>query len=106
MEAFMANRITSTGIKLSGNWNLSGVVVQIEALSTLHHLESGLEKLFMEKLINVDCSDISSVDLSGLQLLHVWMQCISLRGAKPELINLTEDMQQTIRRFGLEKWFA
>ena len=97
----MANQGNGAGFKLSGNWNLSGVVLQIESLSTFHQLESGLEKLFC-----IDCSEISSVDMSGLQLLYVWMQCVSLRGGKPELINLPEGMQETINRLGLEKCFS
>jgi anti-anti-sigma regulatory factor len=44
--------------------------------------------------------------MSGLQLLHAWMQCVSLRGVKPELINLPEGMQQTIKQLGLEKSFS
>jgi anti-anti-sigma regulatory factor len=97
----MVTCTNGTGIKLSGHWNISGVVLQIESLSTLHQLESGLEKLY-----NIDCSEISSVDISGLQLLHVWLQCVRLRGVKPELINLPEGMQQTIKQLGLENCFA
>jgi anti-anti-sigma regulatory factor len=88
-------------VKLTGNWNLSGVVLQIESLSTLHKLESGLEKIF-----RIDCSEINSVDMSGLQLLYVWIQCVSLRGVKPELINLPEGMQKAIKRLGLTNSFS
>jgi ABC-type transporter Mla MlaB component len=84
-----------------GDWNSSGVILKIESLSTLYQLESGLEKFF-----SIDCSGIRSVDMSGLQLLHVWMQCVKLRGAKPKLVNIPEGMRQMIRRFRLEKCFA
>jgi anti-anti-sigma regulatory factor len=98
----MVTYTNGTEVKLSGHWDLSGVVLQIESLSALHQLEeSGLEKLY-----NIDCSEISSVDMSGLQLLHVWLQCVRLRGVKPELINLPEGMQQTIKQLGLENCFA
>jgi ABC-type transporter Mla MlaB component len=97
----MANHTDCIGFKLSGNWNLSGVVHQIESLSNLHQQKSDLEKQFY-----VDCSEISSVDMSGLQLLYVWMQCVSFRGVKPELINLPEGMQQAIKRLGLNKCFS
>jgi anti-anti-sigma regulatory factor len=99
--AFIENHTNETGIKLSGHWNLSGVVHQIESLPTLPQLESG-----REKLVFIDCGEIRSVDMCGLQLLYVWMQCISLRGVKPELINLPEGMQQTIKQMGLEKCFT
>jgi len=97
----MANHLDGTGIKLSGQWDLSGLVHQIESLSALYQLESG-----PGRKIRIDCSEIGSVDMSGLQLLYVWMQCVSFRGAKPELINLPEDMQLAIKRLGLEKCFS
>ncbi|MBK5276747.1 MAG: STAS domain-containing protein [Desulfuromonadales bacterium] len=97
----MAHYTNETGITLTGHWNLSGLVHQIESLSMLHKLEHGLEKLF-----RIDCSEINSVDRSGLQFLYVWMQCISMRGAKPELVNLPEAMQQTIKSLGLENCFS
>ena len=92
---------STTGIALSGHWNLSGLVQQIESLPVLHHLESGREDLY-----RIDCSGISSVDMSGLQLLYVWMQCVGMRGAKPALINLPAGMQQTIKTLGLENCFS
>ena len=97
----MRNNKNGIEIKLSGNWDNSGVILQIESLSALHELESG-----QEKFCRIDCSKISSVDMSGLQLLHTWMQCIRLRGTKPELINMSDDMQRKIKRLGLEKCFA
>jgi len=97
----MSNHAYGTGIKLSGHWNLSGLVHQIESLSTIQQPESGLGKLF-----RIDCSEINSVDRSGLQLLYTWMQCVSMRGVKPALINLPEGMQQTIRTLGLENCFS
>jgi len=92
---------STTGIDLSGHWNLSGVVKQMESLPVLLHLESGREKLY-----RIDCSGISSIDMSGLQLLYVWMQCVSMRGVKPALINLPAGMQQTIKTLGLENCFS
>lgn len=88
----MSNCTNGTGIKLSGDWTLSGLVHQIESLSTLLHLECGLGETF-----HIDCSEISSVDMSGLQLLYAWMQCVSIRGVKPELANLPEGIQQAIK---------
>lgn len=97
----MISYTNDTGVKLSGHWNTSGVVLQIESLSTLNQLESGLEKLS-----SVDCSGISSIDMSGLQLLHVWLQCVRLRGGKPELTNLPQSMRQIIKQAGLQNCFA
>lgn len=68
---FMAHYTNGTGITLTGHWNLSGLVHQIESLSTLHKLEHDPGKLF-----RIDCSEINCVDRSGLQFLYTWMQCI------------------------------
>lgn len=97
----MAQHLSETDIKLSGHWNISSVVKQVKSLLALHHLESGLEKLYQ-----VDCSNIRSVDRNGLQLLYVWMQCIHMRGIKAELVNLPEEMQQTIKLLGFENCFS
>jgi ABC-type transporter Mla MlaB component len=97
----MAHRSNGAGINLSGHWNLSGVVLQIASLPTLDKVESGLGKFF-----NIDCSEIRSIDMSGLQLLYVWMQCARLRGMKAMLINLPEIMLQALKRPGLEKCFS
>ena len=100
-EEYMKNNNEGTGIKLSGRWDSSGVVMQIEALSSLHQLAFA-----MEKHCRIDCSEISNVDMTGLQLLHAWLQCISFHGVNHELINLPEGMQQTIKRMGLENSFS
>jgi ABC-type transporter Mla MlaB component len=100
-EARMALYTHETGINLSGHWNLSGLVHQIESLSDVHQLEPHPGRLY-----RIDCSEIRSVDMSGLQLLFVWIQCIRMRGVKPELINLPDGMQQTIKTLGLENCFS
>lgn len=84
--------------KLTGNWNTSELVVQLDSLSSVHQCvyETG-------NILHIDCSEIQSVDMTGLQLLYAWMQCVSIRGAKPVMINLPQDMQQSIKLFGFEK---
>jgi ABC-type transporter Mla MlaB component len=101
MEIVMAYQIHDSALTLSGQWNLSGLVHQIESLTKLIQTESGLINPF-----RIDCSKINSVDMSGLQLLYVWLQCVTLRGAKPELINLPEDMHQNIKQLGLARCFS
>ncbi|NVN91231.1 MAG: STAS domain-containing protein [Desulfuromonadales bacterium] len=97
----MAIHTNREEIKLSGQWNHAGVLLQIESLSNPHQLS-----LLLEKDCRIDCSEISSVDKTGLQLLYAWLQCISFRGVKHELINLPEGMQQTIKQLGLENCFS
>lgn len=97
----MVSHTDGTVVKLSGAWNISGVVHQMESLSTWHHRESVQDTSF-----RIDCSEISSVDMSGLQLLHVWMQCVRFRGVTPELVNLPNGMRHTIKQLGLENCFA
>jgi len=100
-ETFMAHNTNGTGINLSGYWNFSGVVLQVESLPTIHQLETGLEKLAC-----IDWRELSSADMSGRQLLSVWKQCVRLRGVKPELINMPEGMQQTFKRMSVEEYFS
>ena len=44
--------------------------------------------------------------MSGLQLLHVWMELVKMRGVETELLNMPEGMQQTIGRLGLGQSFT
>ena len=87
-------------VTLWGHWNLSSVIRQIESLSALQPLESGRAEHY-----SVDCAGIGSIDREGLQVLHVWIQCVRLRGLKPELSNLPEGMLESIKRQGLESCF-
>ena len=59
-----------------------------------------------EKKINIDCGKVRSADISGLQLLYVWMQCARFRGVEPRLVNLTEALKLTMQRMGIGQCFA
>lgn len=59
-----------------------------------------------EKKISIDCRKVHSADINGLQLLYVWMQCARFRGVEPRLINLTQSLQQIMRRMGLGHCFV
>lgn len=58
-----------------------------------------------EKNVSIDCKKICAADITGLQLLYVWMQCARLRGVEPALINLSHSLQQAIQRLGLGQCF-
>jgi anti-anti-sigma regulatory factor len=67
-----------------------------------------LQKITAERgnKILIDCSGVRIADLSGLQLLYVWMQCASLWGVESELVNLPDRLQQTIHTLGVEHCFG
>ena len=98
----MSKRTTEHEHQLSGDWTISGVVTQVDALST------SLEKLAgaKNKKLHVDCAKINCIDMSGLQLLHVWLQCAKMRGVRTQLVNLPTSMQQIIQRLGLNQSFT
>ena len=87
---------------LKGDLTLSGVTQNIvkSLAASLHKMESG-----GEKNIRIDCGRVRSADLSGLQLLYVWMQCARFRGVSTELINLSESLQQALYKLGLGHCF-
>ena len=98
----MATRTTECNHQLSGDWTISGVVSQVNSLSqSLQKLESA-----RNKRIHIDCGRIESIDMSGLQLLHVWMELVKMHGVKTELVNLPDSMQQSINRLGLSQSFT
>lgn len=98
----MATKTTDGKHHLSGDWTISGVVNQVDLLS------QSLEKLAStrKKRLCIDCGNIDSIDMSGLQLLHVWMELVKMRGVETKLLNLPDDMQHTIQRLGLGQSFT
>jgi anti-anti-sigma regulatory factor len=98
---YMKSRTTETMQPLSGDWTISGVENQVDSLSrSLLALASA-----RNKKVHVDCGGIDTIDMSGLQLLHVWLECASARGIQAKLVNLPDDMYQTIKRLGLGHCF-
>lgn len=87
---------------LQGDLTYSGLTHKIIKSLTgfLKKIGSGDDKKF-----RIDCGRLRSADISGLQLLYVWMQCARFRGVEPELINLPECLQQDIQRMGLGHCF-
>jgi len=78
---------------LSGNWTICGGLELVDLLSTtLNKMESGHHnKLY------VDCAKIDSIDVDGLQLLHVWIECARIRGLEVKLDHLPLYMHKTIQ---------
>lgn len=59
-----------------------------------------------DKNIRIDCGRVRSADISGLQLLYVWMQCARFRGVETKLVNLSDSLQQTMAKMGLGHCFT
>lgn len=72
--------------------------------SLIHSLAIFLQQIVSRggKEISIDCGRILAADISGLQLLHVWLECAKSRGMKPELVNLPHSLQQAMQRVGFE----
>jgi ABC-type transporter Mla MlaB component len=88
---------------LRGDLTHSGVTNNIvnTLAASLQKLGSGGEKNF-----HIDCGKVLSADISGLQLLHAWMQCVKFRGVEAKLVNLPERLRQDIQRLELGHCFV
>jgi len=98
----MKTEVSDTRHQLSGDWTIAGVMNQIDSLS--HYLQELASAC--KKRIHIDCERIEAIDMSGLQLLHVWMECVRMRGMEAQLLNLTDSMRQTIERLRLGHCFT
>lgn len=89
-------------VHLKGDLTQSGVThSNVDSLSiSLRQIASG-----GEKNIHINCGRIRAADISGLQLLYVWMQCARFSGVEPELINLPDSLQQDMQRLGIGHCF-
>ncbi len=85
--------MTGTGVRLEGDWTLSGVTRNLDSLAlSLQKLVPG-----SEKSLQVDCGQMKDADISGLQLLNVWMQCARYRGMEPTLVNVPERLRHSMQ---------
>jgi anti-anti-sigma regulatory factor len=50
--------------------------------------------------IRIDCKGIRTADISGLQLLYIWMQSARFRGVEPELVNMSDNLLQSFEKMG------
>ena len=88
---------------LQGDLTHTGVTHNI-----INSLAVSLQKITSgrEKNIRIDCGEIRSADVSGLQLLYVWMQCARFRGVEPKLVNLSNSLHLAIQGLALGHCFA
>jgi len=88
---------------LQGDLTHSGMtdnIIKSLAVS-LQQVTSGGEKNF-----RIDCGRVGTADISGLQLLYVWMQCARFRGVETELVNISGTLRQTMQEMGLGHCFT
>ncbi|MCE1226827.1 MAG: STAS domain-containing protein [Geobacteraceae bacterium] len=93
--------VEQTGIatNLSGDWTMNGIPRQVQSLMEISNGVGGV--IPQSSRLVVDCSGIQDIDISGLQLLYVWVQCLQIKGLRAELVNLSDSMRSTVRRVGL-----
>jgi ABC-type transporter Mla MlaB component len=92
-EVCMTIRMAGTVARLEGDWTLSGVTRNLDSLAlSLQQLESG-----SGKKLRIDCGQMEEADISGLQLLNVWMQCVRFRGVEPTLVNVPEKLRHVMQ---------
>jgi len=90
----MTTKTTDKILNLSGDWTLSGVVSQIDLMShSLQKITTSRHKSF-----HIDCAKIDNIDLSGVQLLYVWLECARMRGIEPIFVNVPEKIRHKLCR--------
>lgn len=99
----MKTEQTGVATNLSGDWTMNSISHQIESLLAISTDVGDLVP--RNKTLVVDCSGISKIDMSGLQLLYVWQQCLQIRGLQAELVNLSDGMRSTVQQVGLHTIF-
>lgn len=85
----MNMHMSGTVVHMEGNWTMNGL-----SRSNLNSLASALQQIEpgSANTLRIDCEYVSSIDITGLQLLDVWLRCAKLRGATPELVNTPMNM--------------
>jgi anti-anti-sigma regulatory factor len=93
MELVMSGAVAH----LKGDWTLAGVTQH-----SIRSLAASLEQIGSgsEKKLRIDCKQIGTFDISGLQFLYTWLQCLWIRGIEPVLFNLCEKLQKMFSDLG------
>lgn len=81
--------------QLSGDWTISGVVRQLQTLTSFQQTVSTVNSTML-----VDCSNIECMDITGMQLLYTWLHCIQIKGITAYITNLPEQFKTTIDALG------
>lgn len=99
----MKTESATVATSLSGDWTMNGITGQVNYLMSISGEVAG-NRINCSRFV-VDCSGINQIDMSGLQLLYVWLQCLQLKGMHAELVNFSDDIRATVQQVGLHKMF-
>jgi ABC-type transporter Mla MlaB component len=93
----MATKTKDFVARLQGDLTHSGVTHNI-----INSLAVTLQKIVSggDTCIRIDCKGICAADISGLQLLYIWMQSARFRGVEPELVNMSDKLLQSFEKMG------
>lgn len=92
-QTYEANEI------LTGDWTIAEITQHVEKLMKLSNDS-------MPGEISIDCSGIRAIDLSGFQLLYVWLRCLQIKGLRPRLVNIPEQILESQRMLGFQPTFS
>ncbi len=86
----MKIRMAGPEVHLEGDWTCNGVGQKIDVLA------DSLQQLEFARVENlrVDCAKVYDADVTGLELLLLWLECARIRGVKPVLVNISERLQK------------
>jgi ABC-type transporter Mla MlaB component len=87
--------IEGTSVHLQGDLTLSGMTPN-EIKSFAYSLQQ--IELWDGMDVRIDCRRIRTIDINGLKLIDVWMQCARFMGVKLKLVNLSDSMQNEIQK--------
>jgi len=96
----MSILMTGTEAHLDGDWTLNGVTRNLAELSlSLQQFEPG-----SAQNLRIDCGEIQQADVSGMQLLNVWLQCFRFRGVEPMLVNVPERLRHSMQHLDFKQY--
>lgn len=89
----MTISMAGTEARLDGDWTMSGVTKNIHLLAlSLQQLEP-----CDTKSLRIDCGQMKEADISGLQILNVWVECAQIRGMEPFFVNVPDKLRHSMQ---------
>jgi len=94
----MRVHMSGTTANLVGNWSLAGVTQNnLDSLSTALCLINPSQA----RKLQIDCRQVDAIDVTGRQILNVWMHCVRLRGVEPEMVIPFNNLRHIFKNLGL-----
>lgn len=95
-------RLPEEEIQLSGDWSIFSIAEKMPLLMEKLRALSGESR----RSPIIDLAAVESIDVSGWQLLAMWLRHCRTLGCEPVMVNIREDLRKRLELLGFDAEFT